>query len=100
MHIRISKLLLAFTFLIFVNEANALRCGSKIVDITDRKHKVLKKCGEPDYVDAYDQVSIFHPYHLERIEIWTYNFGRNKFMQELIFRNGRLHRINALDYGY
>ena len=84
----------------FSHQVYALRCGTKVVEIYDRKHIVLHKCGEPTYTDSYEQASLAHPYLIQQIDVWTYNFGSNKFMQELIFRNGRLHRINNLGYGY
>ena len=92
--------LLTIFLLVCSGQAFALRCGTKLVDIGDRKHKVLYKCGEPDYKDSYDQISPFYPYPAEQIDVWTYNFGSNLFMQELIFRNGILRRINKLGYGY
>ena len=86
--------------LVFSKQAFALRCGTKLVDVGDRKHKVLNQCGEPVYKDAYEQNSPVYPYHTEQIDVWTYNYGSARFMRELIFRNGVLHRINKLDYGY
>jgi hypothetical protein len=97
----IIKAIALITPLIFLpNQAYALKCGTKLVEIYDRKHKVLYKCGEPTYTDSYEQVSSIYPYQIQQIDVWTYNFGSNKFIQELIFRNGRLHRINSLGYGY
>ena len=93
-------ILLIISPLVFSSQAYTLRCGNKLVQIGDRKHKVLYICGEPTYSDYYDEVSPVIPYLIQEIDVWTYNFGSTKFMQELIFRNGRLHRINSLGYGY
>ena len=83
-------------------QAFALRCGNKIVDVGDRLHKVHRFCGEPAYVDSYDQpISIYgYPQGFTHVDVWTYNFGSNRFMQELIFENGVLRYINQLGYGY
>ena len=35
-----------------------------------------------------------------RVEEWTYNFGRNRFMQRLRFIQGKLHEIESVGYGY
>lgn len=33
------------------------------------------------------------------IDVWLYDRGRNRFMQQVTFENGRVTRIDALDYG-
>ena len=94
--------LLIFCLLLTTEHAIALRCSNKIVDIGDRLHKVHRFCGDPTYVDSYDQpVSIYpYPNASKHIDVWTYNFGSTRFMQELIFENGILRYINQLGYGY
>lgn len=89
--------------LFFVSEqAWALRCGNKLVNVGDRKHKVHRVCGEPTYVDAYDLPipNFGYAQGYNRIDVWTYNFGPRRFMRELVFENGILRRINQLEYGY
>jgi hypothetical protein len=100
MKLKTGVFLFTIFFLVFSRQAFAFRCGTKLVDIGDRTHKVLYKCVEPDYKDAYQQISPLYPYPAEQIDVWTYNLGSNQFMRELIFRNGILHRINKLGYGY
>jgi hypothetical protein len=34
------------------------------------------------------------------IEIWTYNFGADRFMQRIRFQNGVVVRIESLGYGF
>ena len=92
--------LLTLTLLVFSGQTYALRCGNKLVNIGDRKHDVIYKCGEPDFTDYFDQIMTYYPYITEKVDVWTYNFGTTQFMQELIFRNGILRRINILGYGY
>lgn len=96
---------LVFWTLIFTlvySPAHALRCGNKLVNVGDRKHKVLHVCGEPLYRDAYDRpVAVYgYSHHYRSVDVWTYNFGKKRFMRELIFEDGILRRINELDYGY
>jgi hypothetical protein len=33
------------------------------------------------------------------VDVWLYDLGRNRFMQEVTFENGRVTHIEALDYG-
>jgi Protein of unknown function (DUF2845) len=35
-----------------------------------------------------------------RVEDWTYNFGRTRFMQRLRFIHGKLKEIQSMGYGY
>jgi Protein of unknown function (DUF2845) len=97
---KVVKGLIILTLFVFSGQTYALRCGNKLVNIGDRKYDVIYKCGEPTYTDYYDQVTAYYPYYTEQVDVWTYNFGNTRFMQELIFRNGILHRINILGYGY
>ena len=93
-------------------------CGSKIVTVRDHKHDVLRKCGEPSYVEVWEEVRVkrdFGPglmntetgWHrlplfvkeLVTIEEWEYNWGSTRFIRYLRFENGRLTRISEGDYG-
>lgn len=93
-------ILAGLIILVFSQQAHAFRCGTKIVEIGDRKHRVLNLCGEPEFIDAYERAVGVYPFQIIYVEVWTYNFGKNRFMQELVFENGVLQRINTLDYGY
>ena len=92
--------LLALFLLFFSNQAYALRCGNKIVSVGDNKHKVLNLCGEPSYIEYYDQSQAFYPNHYQKVEVWTYNYGKRRFMQEMQFEKGTLRSIKSLGYGY
>ncbi len=91
---------LSIALLVMADQAYALRCGNKLVDRGDRKHRVLYACGEPSYIDAYDRPISGAYFLYTHVEIWTYNFGPTRFMYELIFEKGVLVRINQLGYGY
>lgn len=97
----ISKgILTGLILLILSQQAYAFRCGAKIIEIGDRKHRVLNLCGEPTFIDSYERAVGVYPFQIIHVEVWTYNFGKSRFMQELVFENGVLRRINILDYGY
>jgi hypothetical protein len=99
----------AIILLLFMTtEAFALRCGNKLVDIGDRKIEVLEKCGNPLFVENWQEEVIVYRGRLERqirrlsnidIEEWTYNFGANRFIYFLRFVNGRLNRIEEGQVG-
>jgi hypothetical protein len=33
-------------------------------------------------------------------EVWTYNFGPNRFQQLVVLENGRVTRVDSGGYGY
>jgi hypothetical protein len=99
--------------------ASDFRCGSKIVSTGDRKFDVLRKCGEPAYIEVREEVRIkrdfgspFSPHEEESgrfplfvkklvtVEEWEYNLGSGRFIRYLRFENGILVRITTGDYGY
>ncbi len=80
--------------------AEALRCGSDLVEMGDFKADVLMKCGEPFlkdtvYVDNDERVTgaVDKHGHCLAIDQWTYNPGPGQFLTVLDFRAGRLVRI-------
>jgi hypothetical protein len=94
------------------------RCGSNIIAPGDRKYDVLKKCGDPDNVEAWEEVrakrelgshlflpgeeppGFRFPTVLVTVEEWEYNLGPGRFIRYLRFENGRLIKITNGDYGY
>ena len=85
--------------------ARALRCGSDVVKIGYHKHKVLNVCGEPTYFEEYDEPLLVPSdqgsyYLTQRVEIWTYDFGPQRFVHALKFINGVLVNIDEQGYGY
>jgi hypothetical protein len=107
------SLLLAAVLWFAAEPAWALRCGRLLVLQGDRKAQVWKKCGEPDFTDRRVEYRLarLRGSGLNRpgldyeemipivIDEWTYNFGPRQFMQLLVFENGRLVRIQNLEYG-
>lgn len=105
------RTILLLCALLIANDAYALRCGHKLVQVGDHKMDVLERCGEPDLVDRHTAIiarRLRHPFgtlelsQFEEvvIEEWVYNFGPRKFKQLLEFEDGTLVRIRELDYGY
>jgi hypothetical protein len=114
--------MLVVTFLLTVASAvmaSDFSCGSKIITTGDHSYDVLRKCGEPSHVEAWEKVRVkrdFGPGLLEEemglsrwspfvkelvtVEEWEYNWGSNRFIRYLRFENGRLIRITVGDYGY
>jgi hypothetical protein len=97
--------------LLVANDAFALRCGHRLVQVGDYKLDVLEVCGEPDSVERRTGIRgsrLRHPYgaleidRFEEVEIedWVYNFGPRKFKQLLEFEDGELKSIRNLGYGY
>ncbi len=98
--------------------ASDFRCGSDIISPGDRKFDVLRKCGNPDNVEVWEEVRIkrnlgdhlFLPgeeppgylfaKELVTVEEWDYNLGSGRFTRYLTFENGRLIKITTGDYGY
>lgn len=93
--------------------AHAFYCGNELVYERLLKIEVLQRCGPPDFVERrveYRTLSVGAPgYPVPglgaavtvpvEIEEWTYNFGPSRFMQWLLFENGRLILIKDLSYG-
>lgn len=110
---------IAFFFLISV-EGHALRCGKRLISVGDSKFQVLNRCGDPDYTEirkrligcsgySGNEPFIDNDYNLQensqvcnhqQLDVWVYNFGPQKFMRELVFLEGKLIKINDLEYGH
>jgi hypothetical protein len=80
-------------------------CGDRIISTGDTKSDVLAKCGEPFYRTSHDEeVRERLDDNLDRniivtIEEWTYNFGPQRFMRIVTFRNGRVVDVRTGNYG-
>lgn len=93
----IAVLLTAF---ILPAAADSLRCGRNLVGTGDRMFLVRELCGEPDIKvvlsSAYTIRFGFLPYDEE----WQYNFGPQKLMRFLHFRNGQLTSVQTGPHGF
>src|SRR5262245_10396401 len=96
--------------------AYALQCGNRLVSPGESKTDVWHRCGDPETTDwrvIYRAVPVAAPLFSDPrypsravtyvpvvIEVWTYNLGPQRFIQELSFEEGRLIEIRSLGYGY
>jgi hypothetical protein len=99
-------------------QADSLSCKNRIVSSGDSTYQVRSICGEPDATTRRVEMrTVRHNVpvpcpgggrcwtSVERtIEItvdeWTYDFGRQRFIQYLTFENGRLARVQSGSYGH
>ena len=101
---------------------SALRCGVRLITEGDYKSKVLAECGEPQYIEVWEEERIYryypwsgykyyqhgdHRYRKPRfarehvlVEEWTYNHGPHRFMDHVRFENGRVKEIISGEYGH
>jgi uncharacterized protein DUF2845 len=121
-------LLIALTFVVGCLEptpAGAFYCGNRLVSPGERQTVVWYKCGEPDLRSwrvHYRTPSAARGFGLGAhhfgfgthrcdetansgagpvvVEVWVYNLGSRRFLQELSFEDGCLIYIEPLGYGY
>jgi hypothetical protein len=103
--------------------AFAFRCGTSLVSEGDTRAVVAHKCGEPDYIDSWEEERFSRDFRVERpydprsrsyrsyrepflvkekvqIDVWTYNLGSTRFTRYLTFENGILAEITTGEKGY
>lgn len=78
----------------------ALRCGSSLVSEGDWPLEVEERCGTPDYVAEYPTATVPGLGVVQTEEHWYYNRGPQRFVQRLVFRNGKLTGVESLGYGF
>jgi len=88
-----------------VAQADTLRCGNRVVNSGDRDFAVRDRCGDPYYTEqsyALDIHGANSPLEVQDetvYDAWYYNFGPRQLMVRLLFRDGRLARVETLGYG-
>ncbi len=94
--------LLTFAALVALAQAShgELRCGSSLVSNGAWPIEVEERCGPPDYVAEYPSATVPGLGVVQTEAHWYYNHGPQRFMQRLIFRNGKLARVDTLGYGF
>lgn len=94
-------LLVAPAFALGVNDG--FWCGKRIVQVGDPVWQVARRCPEPFWRERRDRPAAVDRHGrvvaLARVEVWTLNFGPNRFMRQLEFVDGRLSRVRELGYG-
>jgi hypothetical protein len=107
-------------------DADSMRCGNRLVSSGDSLYEVAQTCGAPDArehrvehhtvryrVPAACPVGSGAPTPprggchviVEKtvpvvIDEWTYDFGKNRFIQRVRFEQGQLVRVASGGYGY
>lgn len=93
--------------------ADTMRCETgQLVSKGDTTTNVLNDCGEPTQRDRWqecqqppaDRPSLNSQRPFSRVdcvtmERWTYNFGPQRLVHSLLFKNGRLLTIQTHGYG-
>lgn len=101
------------TSLVGAASAEAMHCQQRLVRTGDASARVAELCGEPAQIvqrtesrsrtvqgRAPDGTIVSHTVTVTvAIEIWTYDFGPQRFMRQLVFEEGVLRRIDTLGYG-
>ncbi len=78
----------------------ALRCGSSLVSDGAWPYEVEESCGAPDYIAAYPTATLPGLGVVQTEEHWYYNPGPQRFIRRVIFRNGKLVRVDDQGYGF
>lgn len=98
------KIVIFIFLILFFASGNsfALRCGDEVVSTGERKSEVIRKCGEPAYVDEWEVSDVNDEGTIvsSNVEEWTYNFGPNLLLHYLKFVNGELVDIKLGKKGY
>jgi hypothetical protein len=100
------------------SQADSLRCGDRLASTGASRYEVKSICGVPDdmqqrteYRTVRGRVGgrcapgvrcgtvVEHTVEIQ-IDEWTYDFGRRRFVQHLIFEQGTLVVIRNGDYGH
>ncbi len=86
--------------------AFAFRCGGGLVSEGESKITVLRKCGEPSWVDRWSEGIVELPdtdfeHRISRInERWIYNPGPTQFLRIVTFRGSKVFAIETGSRGF
>ncbi len=117
---RLCLLLLLVGLVMNAGAASAFRCGTRLVNIGDTKWEVLRKCGPPEWRDAWEEKRVDRVFRTPDVDFdrswesrypvgvvtyvpveeWTYNMGPSQFLRMLRFENNRLIHIETGGYGF
>ncbi len=89
-------------------ETGTMMCKGGIVSIGATAGEVTYKCGQPASATQREEKRVegnardHHDRVISAVSVddWIYNFGPNQFQYRVLFENGRVGRIESLDYGY
>lgn len=103
MQIKIS--LLAVLLLMYTTDAEAVRCGSKLIKEGDPVSRLERYCPEPFWIERWSNPAALDnsPYAVQLtdgMEAWYINFGPRKLVRRMVFRSGMLKSEQTLTYGF
>ena len=102
-------------FLLICSSVLGYSCPGGFVEIGATEDEVFRKCGEPQEVEnwvedmlagktmrGYVTGNVYLAPSVVQVPFarWTYNFGRSKFVQSFIFREGVVIRMQKGGYGH
>jgi len=105
-HRRIVILILLCLGLVATRSAYAFRCSGGLISTGDSKLILLKKCGEPTWIDRWAERIVVQPdtdfeHSITRInERWIYNRGPTDFIRIITLRDGRVANIETGGRGF
>lgn len=96
--------IVALLLLVAAPAAHALRCGNRLLSSGDFEFQVRERCGNPYWIEQHYQTLIAGDDGVEIVQpveysAWFFNFGANRLLVRLLFRDGRLVREETLDRG-
>jgi hypothetical protein len=105
-HRRFVILFLLCLGLVATHSAYAFRCSGGLISTGDSKLVLLKKCGEPSWIDRWAEHTVELPdtdfeHSITRInERWIYNLGPTQFIRIITLRDGRVANIETGGRGF
>jgi len=92
---------------VFALTYDSLMCSGGSISLRDIAADVVRKCGQPAYATQHEQKIVEEDdYPGSRrittiiIDDWLFNFGPDRLQYRVLLRNGRVWKIESLDYGY
>lgn len=79
---------------------DTLRCGARLVSVGQSEGEVEARCGPPSFRDVETYALPRNRGYAADVEVWTYNFGPNRLLRLLRFRDGELAGIRSAGYGF
>lgn len=78
---------------LLATDAAAMRCGGQLIGEGDRSYEVRRACGPPQAIEPLERHRYRH--HAPHDETWYYDFGDQRLLRVLSFRDGELRRIET-----
>jgi hypothetical protein len=82
----------------------AFYCGEKLVELGAGEQEVIGKCGVPDFSETWEEEFVqklnedFERSTGVNFAEWTYDYGSNRLIRVLLFREGILKDVQSRGY--